>query len=80
MSKTILRLTEFHEQKLQCIGGQGSFSPYQVTRTCGGAIGVLGSIIEPSTSTAINADSYEHPNSRLGRTMTGLVSKFRRQS
>jgi len=44
MSLTTIKLTEFRVEKLRCIGGQRSSSPYRITLFEGGTLGKMGSV------------------------------------
>lgn len=52
--KQIVRLTEFREQKLRCIGGDGRATPYQITTSEGRVLGTIDQILPPSEIVSAN--------------------------
>ena len=44
MSLSQLRLTQFHSEKLRCIGGDSQVAPYRITTYRGAELGLLGSV------------------------------------
>ncbi len=59
MSSSILRLTQFQVQRLQCIGGGSRTAPYRITTYHGVELGSLGEVMQPLTA-ASNAPVIEH--------------------
>jgi hypothetical protein len=58
MSLSILRLTRFKVQRLQCIGGQGRATPYRITTYNGMELGSFGEIASPFAP-ASNAGTFK---------------------
>lgn len=68
MKPQVLRLTEFREQKLRCIGGDGRATPYQITTSAGRVLGTLDQIL-PS-------DGVESANSRIDQPRPSLFRRL----
>lgn len=57
MKPQLIRLTEFREQKMRCIGGDGQVTPYQITTVAGRELGTIGQILPPPDLRSANSDS-----------------------
>ena len=55
MNPQIIRLTEFREQKLRCIGGEGRATPYQITTSVGRVLGTIDQILPPPEIVSANS-------------------------
>lgn len=70
MSQSTLCLTQFHVEKLRCIGGAGRASPYRITTYRSSSVGRLGMIAEYGWE-ARNEERFEPPRFSLWRSLFG---------
>lgn len=70
MKEQIVRLTEFREQKLRCIGGDGRATPYQITTSDGRVLGTIEQILPPSEIVSANSRITQHRSSLFRRLAT----------
>ena len=71
MQVSVIRLTEFREQKLRCIGGDGRATPYQITTSAGRVLGRIEQIIPPSEIVSANG-RFTQPGLSMLRRLTTL--------
>jgi len=67
MKAKVIRLTEFREQKLRCIGGGGRATPYQITTSVGRELGTFDQILPPTEIVSANGQLDEFRPSLLRR-------------
>lgn len=72
MKTQVIRLTEFREQKLRCIGGDGRATPYQITTSAGRALGTFDQILPPAEIVSANSGIDQSRPSLLRRLATFL--------
>jgi hypothetical protein len=68
MKPQLIRLTEFREQKLRCIGGDGRATPYQITTSMGRELGTFDQILPPPEIVSAN--------SRIDQTRPSLLRRL----
>ena len=73
MEPQIIRLTEFHEQKLRCIGGSGRATPYQITMSVGRELGTFDQILPPAEIISANS-GIDHTRPSLLRRLADLLT------
>jgi hypothetical protein len=70
MKAQVIRLTEFREQKLRCIGGDGRATPYQITTSVGRELGRFDQILPPADIVSANSRIDQQQPSLLRRLAT----------
>lgn len=70
MKAQVIRLTEFREQKLRCIGGDGRATPYQITTSAGRVLGTFDQILQPAEIVSANSRIDRNRPSLLRRLAT----------
>lgn len=73
MKPQVIRLTEFREQKLRCIGGDGRATPYQITTSMGREIGTFDQILMPVEIVSANT-GIDQPRPSLLRRLATIFS------
>ena len=68
MKSQVIRLTEFREQKLRCIGGDGRATPYRITTSAGRVLGTFDQILIPT--------EIVPANSRIDQTRPSLMRRL----
>lgn len=54
MKSQVIRITEFREQELRCIGGDGRATPYRITTSAGRVLGTFDQILSPTEIVSAN--------------------------
>ena len=67
MKPQLIRLTEFREQKMRCIGGEGQAAAYQITTVAGRELGTICQILPHPELKSANRDSDSNRPSLLRR-------------
>ena len=67
MKPQLIRLTEFREQEMRCIGGDGQATAYQITTAAGRELGTISQILPPPEIKSANRDCDQIRPSLLRR-------------